>query len=173
MGLKSWIAEHHLEARKNRVVYDSMQVGMGERGVYSALRSSGSETSKFLGDAVFIVSAIRSRGNSLSGRAQVDATLKQGIFYDPGYVDSSSYGSIGYLAIHAGKVRAENKLRRDSIGILPSREISSQAKTTSGTKSSRGRSLPQMLKPFWSNGKPKCRKGYRYDFKRKMCVKKS
>ena len=37
----------------------------------------------------------------------------------------------------------------------------------------RGRSLPQTLKPFWSNGKPKCRKGYRYDFKRKMCVKKS
>ena len=31
----------------------------------------------------------------------------------------------------------------------------------------------QTLKPFWSNGKPKCRKGYRYDFKRKMCVKKS
>ena len=31
----------------------------------------------------------------------------------------------------------------------------------------------QTLEPFWSNGKPKCRKGYRYDFKRKMCVKKS
>jgi hypothetical protein len=31
----------------------------------------------------------------------------------------------------------------------------------------------QTLKPFWSEGKPKCRKGYRYDFKRKMCVKKS
>ncbi|AXH79208.1 MAG: hypothetical protein [Circular genetic element sp.] len=38
---------------------------------------------------------------------------------------------------------------------------------------SRGAKSPQTLKPFWSNGKPKCRKGYRYDFKRKMCVKKS
>lgn len=46
-------------------------------------------------------------------------------------------------------------------------------KTPGGTKSSRGAKSPQMLKPFWSNGKPKCRKGYRYDFKRKMCVKKS
>ena len=46
-------------------------------------------------------------------------------------------------------------------------------KTPSGTKSSRGAESPQTLKPFWSNGKPKCRKGYRYDFKRKMCVRKS
>jgi len=40
-------------------------------------------------------------------------------------------------------------------------------------KSSRAAPAAQTLKPFWSNGKPKCRKGYRYDFKRKMCVKKS
>jgi hypothetical protein len=40
-------------------------------------------------------------------------------------------------------------------------------------KSSRAAGAAQTLKPFWSNGKPKCRKGYRYDFKRKMCVKKS
>jgi hypothetical protein len=58
---------------------------------------------------------------------------------------------------------------------LPGRQI---PKTSGGTKSSRGgkpgsSSSPQTLKPFWSNGKPKCRKGYRYDFKRKMCVKKS
>ncbi len=46
-------------------------------------------------------------------------------------------------------------------------------KTRGGIKSSRGAKSPQTLKPFWSNGKPKCRKGYRYDFKRKMCVRKS
>lgn len=46
-------------------------------------------------------------------------------------------------------------------------------KTRGGTKSSRAPPGAQTLKPFWSNGKPKCRKGYRYDFKRKMCVKKS
>ena len=46
-------------------------------------------------------------------------------------------------------------------------------KTRGGTKSSRAAKSAQTLKPFWSDGKPKCRKGYRYDFKRKMCVKKS
>ena len=40
-------------------------------------------------------------------------------------------------------------------------------------KFSGGVKTPQTLKPFWSNGKPKCPKGFRYDFKRKMCVKKS
>ena len=29
------------------------------------------------------------------------------------------------------------------------------------------------FKPFWQNGKPKCKKGYRYDYKRQLCVKQS
>ena len=29
------------------------------------------------------------------------------------------------------------------------------------------------FKPFWQNGKPKCKKGYRYDYKRRLCVKQS
>ncbi len=29
----------------------------------------------------------------------------------------------------------------------------------------------QTSKPFWTDGKPKCKKGFRYDFKRKLCVK--
>ena len=51
--------------------------------------------------------------------------------------------------------------RQDTLTSTPGVRV---PKTRGGTKSS---------KPFWSNGKPKCRKGYRYDFKRKMCVKKS
>lgn len=51
--------------------------------------------------------------------------------------------------------------------------LSRVPKTRGGIKSSRAAGAAQTLKPFWSNGKPKCRKGYRYDFKRKMCVKKS
>ncbi len=27
----------------------------------------------------------------------------------------------------------------------------------------------EFIRAFWINGKPKCRKGYSYDFKRKMC----
>ena len=39
-----------------------------------------------------------------------------------------------------------------------------------------GRQIPKTLgdtnefiSAFWVNGKPKCRRGYRYDFRRKMC----
>ncbi|AXH79369.1 MAG: hypothetical protein [Circular genetic element sp.] len=38
-------------------------------------------------------------------------------------------------------------------------------------KPSRPVSSGQTSKPFWSKGKPKCKKGFRYDFKRKLCVK--
>ena len=62
--------------------------------------------------------------------------------------------------------------RQDTLTSTPDVRV---PKTRGATKSSRGvaTAAPQTLKPFWSNGKPKCRKGYRYDFKRKMCVKKS
>ena len=45
------------------------------------------------------------------------------------------------------------------------------ARTSGGTKSSGNTKVLQTSKPFWANGKPKCPKGYRYDFKRKLCVK--
>ena len=38
-------------------------------------------------------------------------------------------------------------------------------------KPSRSAKAGQTSKPFWSKGKPKCKKGFRYDFKRKLCVK--
>ncbi len=38
-------------------------------------------------------------------------------------------------------------------------------------KPSRPVSSGQTSKPFWANGKPKCKKGFRYDYKRKLCVK--
>ena len=60
--------------------------------------------------------------------------------------------------------------RQDTLTSTPGVRV---PKTRGGTKSSRAPGGAQTLKPFWSNGKPKCRKGYRYDFKRKMCVKKS
>ena len=44
-------------------------------------------------------------------------------------------------------------------------------KTLGGTKPSRRARPGSTSKPFWSNGKPKCRKGFRYDYKRKLCVK--
>jgi hypothetical protein len=44
-------------------------------------------------------------------------------------------------------------------------------KTSRGTKPSKPTRSGSTLKPFWSSGKPKCKKGFRYDFKRKLCVK--
>jgi len=61
--------------------------------------------------------------------------------------------------------------RQDMTSVTKTGQI---PKTRDGTKSSRvAKSTPSTVKPFWSNGKPKCREGYRYDFKRKLCVKKS
>ncbi len=60
--------------------------------------------------------------------------------------------------------------RQDTLTLTPDVRV---PKTRGGTRSSRAAGAAQTLKPFWSNGKPKCRRGYRYDFKRKMCVKKS
>ena len=43
--------------------------------------------------------------------------------------------------------------------------------TPIGTKPSKPTRSGSTSKPFWSSGKPKCKKGFRYDFKRKLCVK--
>ena len=45
--------------------------------------------------------------------------------------------------------------------------------TPIGTKPSKPTRSGSTSKPFWSSGKPKCKKGFRYDFKRKLCVKRS
>ena len=82
----------------------------------------------------------------------------------------SPFPSLGVIALgelysHFKKSPSQDMTSTPGVGQIP--------KTLGGTKSSRGAKSPQTLKPFWSDGKPKCRKGYRYDFKRKMCVKKS
>jgi len=69
------------------------------------------------------------------------------------------------------KLRNEKSPRQDMTSVTKTGQI---PKTRGGTKSSRvAKSTPSTVKPFWSNGKPKCREGYRYDFKRKLCVRKS
>lgn len=60
--------------------------------------------------------------------------------------------------------------RQDMTSVTKTGQI---PKTRGGTKSSGSTKVLQTSKPFWSNGKPKCPKGFRYDFKRKMCVRKS
>ena len=166
MGIYTWMLEHHPEARMNRVIHD-MQMS---RGGAAGFKSFGHETKGFVSDVATIGLAVYTRGLSLtSQKTQVDAVLGQGIFYDPGVIDPSSYS----FTVRDLSRRNIKSPRQDmTLPGTPGRQI---PKTRGGTKSFRGSATagPQTLKPFWSNGKPKCRKGYRYDFKRKMCVKKS
>lgn len=145
------------------------------RVVYEMKQSPGSGVKQFVHESVgfgsdvnFILGAFFTRGQSLTGRTQTDVVLRQGIFYDPMVIDyRSTLG--GQLAEHQ---RTKKSPRQDmTLPGFPGRQI---PKTRGGTKSSRAaKSAPSTVKPFWSNGKPKCREGYRYDFKRKLCVKKS
>ena len=49
----------------------------------------------------------------------------------------------------------------------PRQDATSATKAGQGPKT-RG-DTNEFISAFWINGKPKCRKGYRYDFRRKMC----
>jgi hypothetical protein len=82
----------------------------------------------------------------------------------------SPFPSLGVIAARELYSHFKKSPRQDTLTSTPGVRV---PKTRGGTRSSRGSATagPQTLKPFWSNGKPKCRKGYRYDFARKMCVK--
>ena len=58
--------------------------------------------------------------------------------------------------------------RRDSKPVIAPVEPGRRPRPS---RPSRPTSSGQTSKPFWSSGKPKCKKGYRYDFRRKLCVK--
>ena len=79
-----------------------------------------------------------------------------------------SLGMIALSEIHSHLTKSSTRAVADTSIGGPKRE--DRRATLNPTRAA---AAAQTLKPFWSNGKPKCRKGYRYDFKRKMCVKKS
>jgi hypothetical protein len=51
----------------------------------------------------------------------------------------------------------------------PSQDALSGRSTSSGRGPKTLGDTNEFISAFWINGKPKCRKGYRYDFRRKMC----
>jgi len=66
--------------------------------------------------------------------------------------------------------------RRTGWGSRRSQPVDTQSPrqdATSGVKSGQGPKTrggtDEFISAFWVKGKPKCRKGYRYDFSRKMC----
>ena len=77
------------------------------------------------------------------------------------------------IAPVATRVQVKRYTGRIRISRPASEKSPSQDMTLSGSP---GRQIPKTLgdtnefiSAFWVNGKPKCRKGYRYDFSRRMC----
>ncbi len=97
-------------------------------------------------------------------RGQLSASTV-GVLYGPTILGVPTFTgmAIDYL-LSSKKSRGQDKKSGTLVPpVLP--------KTPRGTKPSRRASPGKTSKPFWSNGKPKCKKGFRYDFKRKLCVK--
>jgi hypothetical protein len=72
------------------------------------------------------------------------------------------------------------RIIRTSTSVTRTRRSGGKQSTVQDKKSGRSRSsvLPKTAvgnsstrKPFWVNGKPKCKSGFRYDFKRRLCIK--
>ena len=63
---------------------------------------------------------------------------------------------------YTGRVRISRPVKQS-----PRQDATSFFRNGQGPKT-RG-DTDEFIRAFWVNGKPKCRKGYRYDFNKKMC----
>jgi len=63
-------------------------------------------------------------------------------------------------------------IRRSGYSLVPKQSPSQDSKSKTKVFLVEPKTLggTNTFKPFWQNGKPKCKKGYKYDFKRKLCV---
>ncbi|MBA7544599.1 hypothetical protein ES705_36960 [subsurface metagenome] len=167
MGIYSYLMEHSPEARRNRVQMAFLEFGFQE-GVSTGIHETvgfAKDAASLVGLGILIATPVDEGAalvslTSPSVAMTSGALLGKGIFYDPGRVDPHSYAMTRYRTV-----------TRNSIGSIRRSGGPVQAKTSGGTKTFKTGSSGQSSKPFWSNGKPKCKKGFRYDFKRKLCVK--
>jgi hypothetical protein len=66
--------------------------------------------------------------------------------------------------------RYSGYFRRRMLSQSPSQDTLSSKSLRSGARVPKTLGdTNEFISAFWVNGKPKCRKGYTYDFKRKMC----
>jgi len=63
---------------------------------------------------------------------------------------------------YTGRIRISRPVKES-----PRQDATSAFRAGQGPKTRGG--TDEFISAFWVNGKPKCRKGYRYDFSRKMC----
>jgi hypothetical protein len=156
MGLYTYFIEHSPQARANRI-----ELSFVKHGFRAGVDSAFHESFGFAQDAVFVGGVMLTRGGSLVSPRTVTSLISgSGFFYDPGKLDPSSVRLYGSL---------QSRSQDEKSGALAP---SVKPKTLRGnSKPSRPTRSGQTSKPFWANGKPKCKKGFRYDFKRKLCVK--
>ena len=88
-----------------------------------------------------------------------------GYYYGPTLLGVPTFGGIG-IGLLLDRLQSRGQDRKSGTSVSPV-----LPKTPRGTKPSRPTRSGSTSKPFWANGKPKCKKGFRYDFKRKLCVK--
>ena len=166
MGLYTYLMEHSPVARQQRVTSSFMYGGFSQ-GISSGFHESigfGRDAVSLLGIGVLLATPIDESAAIVSLTSPSVAMtsagiLQKGLFYDPGKLDPYSIGLSRIVT------RSSIRSSRRSGGPV-------EAKTSRDTKSSKpGTSQGQTSKPFWSKGMPKCKKGFRYDFKRKLCVK--
>ncbi len=110
-----------------------------------------------------LATQVRSIPLLLTGRLTFSQFAK---LYGPTIVGAPSFGGMAIGAFfQLTQSRSQDEKSRPS-----GRSV--KPKTLRGNiKPSRPGSPGLTSKPFWVNGKPKCKKGFRYDFKRKLCVK--
>jgi hypothetical protein len=82
-------------------------------------------------------------------------------FLTPVHIEPS-FGAMRYRTTYVYEVVKPNKKSS-------SQDALSRRSTSSGRAPRTLDDTNEFISAFWVNGKPKCRKGYRYDFRRKMC----
>ncbi len=92
---------------------------------------------------------------------------KIGRIYGSHLLPIPTVGGIGvsYLFDQLTQSRSQDEKSGASAPSVKPKTLRGNSKPSRQTRSG------QTSKPFWSQGKPKCKKGFRYDFKRKLCVK--
>jgi len=167
LSLLTWSIEHGPIQRRQRIISNFKYEGF-RSGFSSGIHESyglGQDAVFGIGVAVAIFSPIDEAAYATTlamGPAfgwSMSSMSNRGIFYDPRSIDPYSFG-IDPSTVTRSSIRSS----RRSGGPV-------EAKISRGTKPSKPTRSGSTSKPFWDSGKPKCKKGFRYDFKRKLCVK--
>ena len=82
-------------------------------------------------------------------------------------IDRSRRPMTSRIRISTPRVRRARYITIPKVTQSPRQDATSLSRSGQGPKT-RG-DTNEFISAFWVNGKPKCRKGYRYDFSRKMC----